>query len=348
MNEELLSNAVAIADRRFAHVDTAHPAMSAIYRLACRHIATALEGGIELPLLPMPPMDPPSIPEQAIDPFDLLRGDLTLPSLPSVYAELQAVIADKDSSASDVAGVISRDTSLTAFLLRLVNSAFYSFPSQIDTISRAVAVVGTSQLSTLALGTSVMRMFTGIPEALANMEEFWRHSIRVGIIARSLARAAGGGEPERFFVAGLLHDVGRLAMCKLIPERFAAVIAYADEHHALLHETERGVLGFDHATLGGMLLRKWNLPFTLVSAVLNHHAPSQAEQDGHKTTIIHLADIMARGLDTDPGPRVYVPPLDTQAWSALELDPDQLAEAFHSCTEQMDATLRALAGLHTC
>lgn len=334
------TTAQALVDRQFAFADLSHPAMAMLQSLAMTDTTEALASGALTPPKPgsTPPLPEPQAPLNAID---LLRDEISLPSLPSVYAELQTVIADTNSSASDVARVISSDTSLTAFLLRLVNSAFYSFPSQIDTISRAVAVVGTAQLSTLALGTSVMTMFTGIPEELTNMEDFWRHSISVGVLARAIAVRSATGEPERFFVAGLLHDVGRLALCKVAPDRFGDAIATARAKGMLLYEAEREALGVDHATLGGMLLRKWNLPFSLVNAVLYHHDPARASKP-EASAVIHLADILSCALFHGHTTERLVPPLSSEAWDALRLSPDDLPACVNGAQGQIDETLHAL------
>lgn len=338
---EYTASADAIIKTRFYYTDAAHPAVAEIIRLASEYIATALADGAEIIPPETPPEAPQDTPQKHMDPFDILQKEISLPSLPSVYAELQQVIADETSSASDVARVISSDTSLTAFLLRLVNSAFYSFPSQIDTISRAVAVVGTRQLSTLALGTSVMSMFTGIPEELINMEKFWKHSITVGVYARNLASCTNTREPERFFVAGLLHDIGRLAMCKVIPERLSEVLSHAGSHNMLIYNAERALLGFDHATLGGMLLRKWNLPFPLVNAVLHHHDPASAK-NGKGAALIHMADILASAFHTGPSSQNYVPPLDADAWKTLDIAPADIPSCIANSDEQIRATLTAL------
>jgi hypothetical protein len=143
-----------------------------------------------------------------IDPQALVDREMGLASLPNVFMEISRVIGDSRSSAVHVADAISKDTSLSAKLLKIVNSAFYSFPSKIDTISRAVTIVGIRQLSTLALGGAVIRVFQGIPADLVEMESFRKHSIACGICARMIASYKNISNTERLFVAGLLHDIG--------------------------------------------------------------------------------------------------------------------------------------------
>ena len=118
---------------------------------------------------------------------DLLKGVVSVSSLPGVYLRLSNVVGDPRSSASDVGRVIADDPGLTARLLRLVNSAMYGFPSKIETVSRAISIVGTQQLQDLALATSVIRLFANMPQELVTMESFWRHSVACGVAARALA-----------------------------------------------------------------------------------------------------------------------------------------------------------------
>ena len=118
---------------------------------------------------------------------DLLKGVVSVSSLPGVYLRLSSVVADPRSSSADVGRVIAEDPGLTARLLKLVNSAMYGFPSKIETVSHAISIVGTAQLQDLALATSVVRLFASMPQELVTMEAFWRHSVACGIAARALA-----------------------------------------------------------------------------------------------------------------------------------------------------------------
>ena len=156
-----------------------------------------------------------------ISPRDLLKGYVEVSSLPMIHLRLEEAINNQNKSMSDIAKVIREDPGLTARLLRIVNSAFYNFPSKIETISQAVTIVGTQQLSALALATSVMKMFKGLPQNLVSMDSFWRHSIACGLAARMIGSFRRETKPERFFVAGMLHDIGRLIMYTKIPDPVA-------------------------------------------------------------------------------------------------------------------------------
>jgi HD-like signal output (HDOD) protein len=152
-------------------------------------------------------------------PRDLIGKDNELVfSLPTIYFELQAALNDPNKTFQDLGDIISFDPALSARLLKIVNSPFYGFPSKIDTISHATSIIGRDQLTDLALATLVIYQFRGIPNNLFNMEKFWRHSMACGVVARSIAEFRGEKNVERFYLAGILHDIGRLVGC-LLPEQ---------------------------------------------------------------------------------------------------------------------------------
>lgn len=308
-------------DGRFACVDPLHPATLLVREAARDHLgtghpATPARGGKQDRPMPGPADD--QKPFHPLDPIDLLRSEAKLPALPQVFSELQEVMGQDRSSASDLAAVISKDASLSGFLLRIVNSAFYSFPSRIDTISRAVTVIGTGRLSALATGMSLMPLFSeGLPRG-TSLELFWKHSIACGVAARDLAGALEEEEPERYFVAGLLHDIGKLAMYRLKPERGQAVITLQAREERASYRIEQEVYGFDHARFGGMLLRKWNLPYPLVMGVLNHHDP-KSDSGNIEPLIVHVADFTVNGLGFGSVESGCVPALAPWAWERLGL-----------------------------
>lgn len=254
------------------------------------------------------------------NPRELLRGYVEVSSLPLVHVRLEEAINNPKKSMADIAKIIREDPGLTARLLRIVNSAFYNFPSRVETISQAVTIVGTQQLSALALATSVMNLFKGIPEDLVNMESFWRHSVGCGLAARVIATYRRESNPERFFVAGMLHDIGRLVLYTKISEQARNAILAAKDGKDMLYEAERDVLGYTHAVVGGLLLQTWKLPPTLEEVVMYHHNPRAATRFPTETAIIHAADIIAHAMNLGSSGEKFVPPLDGTAWDLLGLE----------------------------
>ena len=272
--------------------------------------------------------------KRQIDLQALVDREMGLASLPDIFLEISRVISDPRSSAVHVADVISKDTSLSARLLKIVNSAFYGFPSEIDTISRAVMIVGTRQLSTLALGASVIRVFRDIPAALVDMESFWEHSITCGVSARMIGSYRNIPNTERLFVAGLLHDIGRIILYGSLPEVGREILIRARGAHRLVRVEEVEVLGYDHSEIGGMLLRKWKLPRVLEQAVRHHHDPLQSQYP-LEASIVCLSDIVANALEIGSSGEDLVPPLTPEVWEEIGLEKGVLTEMIELIDRQV-------------
>jgi HD-like signal output (HDOD) protein len=252
-------------------------------------------------------------------PRELLESYVEISSLPTIFYRISEAVNNPRASMADIGKIIGDDPGLTARLLRLVNSAFYGFPSRIDTITQALVIIGTQQLCDLALGTSVMTLFNGIPEDLVNMQSFWRHSMTCGIIAKTLAVHRREPNIERFFVTGMIHDIGRLVIYKKMPEQAREVILRCKSSGTLLFLGEREVIGFDHAILGGMLLQLWNLPAAIVEPVSFHHQPREARHYPVEAAVVHVADIIANATQSGSSGERFAPPLDGKAWEILSL-----------------------------
>ena len=330
---ETLEAARKLLSKRFKFIKSPNESLKSLARLGAKRVALDMTLNperyvSEVTGSPLPKVEP-------LDPLDILRQDHQLPALPQVFLELQQAIGGKSTSADDLAEIISQDPGLTAFLLRMVNSAFYSLPMQIDTISRAVTVVGVNQLSTLAVGTSVMSLFKDVPADIIDMEQFWKHSVCCGLIARRLCRVTGKGDPERAFVAGLLHDIGQLILLQAEPERATGVHAHARAKDEILFVEEKALLGFDHATLGGMLLRKWNFPFVLVASVLEHHQP-KANQKEAEPLLVHCAETIATGLGVGSSGEYFVQPPDRGVWDSMGFTPERIGEMVEDLDEELE------------
>ena len=209
-----------------------------------------------------------------VDPMDLIAREVRLKSMPLVVHQLERLMEKPATSSDDLARVISLDTGMSAQLLRVVNSAMYGFPSKVETISRAVTILGTRRLSMLALGATVVGAYKeGVPGL--NMRAFWQHSVGCAVVGRALAVRSGKEPGERAFVAGLLHDVGKLVLMSAVPEYAGAAQYYTGQNGVPVCQWENDELFFDHARLGAILLRKWNFPLPLAKAVLYHHAPGR-------------------------------------------------------------------------
>jgi putative nucleotidyltransferase with HDIG domain len=339
--EDLAAAAEAIRPR-FAQADLNEPGMALLFDLALPRAARILirRGPAALALPgPVSPQALPPYPDGPVPgPMSIIEAEPKLTSLPDVFVRINEVLNDANSTAKETAEALGMDTGLSTKLLKLVNSAFYGFPVKVDTLSRAVTIVGSRQLTTLALGISVISIFKDLPEGLIDMRSFWKHSIGCGIIASALAGVDAGVDMERLFVAGLLHDVGRLVLYRCLPRHAAHVLALARNEGILLRVAERRLLGFDHATLAGMLLRRWRFPESLEEAVRHHHGASYMGQT--MPAMVHTADAVAGALGLGSSGEVFVPPLSPEAWTTLDLGPERLAEVVATADAQVEDIIK--------
>ena len=279
---------------------------------------------------------------KTLQPQDLISGSTRTSSLPEIFVMINEVVTDPTSSFSDIAQVVNLDTALSARLLKIVNSSFYSFPSNIETVTHAIAVIGTEQLHNLALATTIIANFKGIPEKTLNMNLFWRHSMGVAIIARNLAIHCRESNPERFYLAGILHDIGRLIILENLPDESREIMARRNENGGILWKIEREVLGFDHGEVGAALSRNWNLPLSLEEIIGNHHNPGLSQRYPLETTIIHLADIIAKAMQLGSSGDAHIPPLDEEAWEQLELPTGIFSAIWNQTETQFNETINII------
>jgi len=260
--------------------------------------------------------------------------EIKLPEIPTIISELNEVISTPFVSAHDIAGIVNKSPSLTTLLLKIVNSALYSFPSKIDSISKAVTMIGSKEISGLAIGISAMKMFQDIPEQVIDMASFSRHSLACGIIARILAAHKNMPQTEQMFVSGLLHDIGRLIIYKYFPDQAKLLLYHARTSDEPLGRFEKSVLGCRHTEIGKYLLTQWKLPYLLENNIYFHHNPSAAT-DRDKAAVVHLADILANALGLGSSGERFVQPLDCEAWNSLNLSPCIFKQLIHLAVHQL-------------
>jgi len=263
--------------------------------------------------------------------------------MPEIIIRLNQVVDDPYSTAKDISNIISEDPALTARLLRIVNSPFYGFPSQIDTITLAATIVGTQQLRLLALASSTIRQFANLPNQIVTMETFWRHSFSTAVVARTIAKLSKDPEDEQYFIAGLLHDLGSLIIYNTIPTLAREAITHAKHKDIPVYQAERAIIGFDHAMVGSALLQHWNLPEALIEAVACHHELGDTKAYPKQKAVTHLANIIANSLN--PGLLIYRQTLEPEpsAWGLIGLESDNIDEALDDIEREINEAISAFS-----
>jgi HD-like signal output (HDOD) protein len=215
-----------------------------------------------------------------------------LPSIPRTHAALTRLLADPETSLEDIARVVEQDVGIAAKVLQLVNSAFYGLPRHMANIRDAVSFLGTRTLHDLVLTVEVFGTFEGEGDGGFSGEDLQRHSLLTASIARRLVE--GKRDAEDAFVAGLLHDVGKLILAVRLPDRLAAVRERTAREGIAAHEAERHLLGVTHGEIGAYLLGLWGLPHATVEAVAFHHEPLAVPHRRWNTlAAVHVANHLA-------------------------------------------------------
>lgn len=319
----------------FAENDFTHPAVAEIFRQAVVHRSRRTDRSDE------------ARPTRLDDTQQVIRStggelrkkisqrDIKLPEIPSIIFKLNDTIADPFSSADDIAQVISKSPGLSALLLRIVNSAFYGFPSRIDSVARAVTIIGSKEVTALAVGISTMEVFKDIPKSVFDVRAFTQHSLACGVLSRILAASGNIRNTEQMFVSGLLHDIGRLVIFKYYPQAAILMLsAQATDSKALI-DSEKKTLGFRHTDIAADLFEKWKFPVALIQNVVFHHRPSAA-QDPVKAGMVHLADMIAHSLGEGKSGEWRLPTLDTDVWDKLGISPKALSKIIPQATHHLD------------
>ncbi len=237
---------------------------------------------------------------------------ISLPTLPTVIAKMLELVDNPKTSASSLSNLVMRDQVLTAKILKMANSSFYAFPRQIATVKLALVVLGFENVKEMALSLSVLNSFKGENTKHFDTSLFWQHSIAVGACTRMIARDTCYRLAGEAFVAGLLHDIGKVVLNQYLPDEFAEIQSLIFERGKSTEEAEMAVLGVTHAEVGGWLAERWNLPVILVEAIKYHMHPELCPRNSELALMVYLSDYLStkcglgksgsKGTDTVPGP----------------------------------------------
>jgi HD-like signal output (HDOD) protein len=218
-----------------------------------------------------------------------------LPSLSSINSALRELLNADQRYTSQISEVIRRDPSLTARLLRLVNSVYYGLSSPVNSIEEAVFYLGVRQIRQLAMVTPVIEDFQKLAgNTPFPWREFWQHCIGTAIMTREVISAVMMPSDEADYVAGLVHDVGKIVMASAFPQYFAAIHQEPGQITEELNAREIAILGVDHAELGAIYIKSHNLPDIMVETAQFHHQPERANHHAQIVAAVQIADLLVR------------------------------------------------------
>lgn len=269
---------------------------------------------------------------------DLVKNASDLVSLPEISLRVNEIANDPESTADDMGKVISQDPALVARMLKIANSAFYGLSKEVETINRAIAVLGTKKIRDLVISTAASDTFEGIPNNLITMQDFWHHSLYCGLLAQILAKKSKKIKSESIFIAGLLHDIGQLLMFNQLPEKSHETILLLMEGSEELetYEAERHIFGFDHTQVGAELIKSWHLAPVLEECVEFHHEPEKAKNFPAEVALINIANAVAVMADFDSmNEDDEIPMIQPSSWESAGVSKADLPDAIKQAQKEI-------------
>ena len=228
---------------------------------------------------------------------ELIDSCDTLFSLPEIYLRVREVVDDPASSTDDLAKVLLLDPALTAKILQVVNSPLYRLPRKVGTLTQAVSLLGMHPIQDIVLTTSVAKAFPKMQATLMNMTDYWRQSVRCGLLAGGLAKHVRQPNAEEYFVVGLLRDVGHLVLYQTVPDRAQAALVEAAHLFQPVAAVERESIGCDFAEVGAELMRRWGMPHHFESSIRYQVEPTEAGTSAPGATVLHASGILSDELE---------------------------------------------------
>lgn len=261
----------------------------------------------------------------------------TIYSFPDVILKLNELIDDPRTEIKDMVTVIECDPALTLKILRLSNSSFYGFKFPVESINKAVQIVGMNEIRNFAVSAQIVNMFNKVSPDLINMETYWHNSIFCGFFAKNLGVYCGFLENNPLFIAGLLHGVGQLVMCSQYVDQYRQVMYRHNEPSNIKSQisAERAIFGFDYADLSYEILKRWKIPNSIVNMVKSHLAP-----DSRESEILHVSHAMMVVTQNNGDIENIANSVDAELMDRLGVNIDTLkalrSESFMNMLEMID------------
>ena len=273
---------------------------------------------------------------------ELLKAILSsdeLPTLPTVASRLISLTSKEDTTLSDIADLVSQDISLSAKILKVSNSAFYSFPQQVGSIQQAVSILGTNAVRSLVLSFSFLTIKTGKKASNFNFEKFWEKSLASAVASKLILEKVNDANTEEIFVSGLLQNLGELIFARTFPEEYNKVLASIEEDQHDRIGTEISIFGVDHCYIGHEVARHWGFPSILLLPILHHHDPSSYQGDNQKvqltTKAVYLSDLLINIIFSNK-PEEYHKQFKKEAKKLLGLQTDQIDSILNDIHSRVD------------
>jgi putative nucleotidyltransferase with HDIG domain len=254
-------------------------------------------------------------------------GNIELPILPDIYIRLIEEIKSENANLNSVSSILEVDASLSADILKAINSAAYGLRTAVIALTQAISLLGFGEVSNIVLAVKVLEQFPSRKaDKVLELKSFWEHSLASACAARVVARYSVGISKENkddSFIAGLLHDMGKLVEMKYFPDDFKRAVLLCQKELLTIEMAEKKIFEFSHQDVGAFLADKWNMSRNLIKSFEMHNTPwdLDEEDDGFQlVSIIHIADIIARFLELGSGGDPFIPAFHPDCFTFLDLD----------------------------
>lgn len=256
----------------------------------------------------------------------ILQSD-ELPTLPTVASQLITLTSREDTTLADIGDLVAQDISISAKILKVSNSAFYSFPQQIGSIKQAVSILGMNAVRSLVLSFSFLTIKGGKQESRFDFKRFWERSLASAVASKLILENVKGADTEQIFISGLLQNLGELILAKIFPVEYDKVIASVEDNQHDLLAAEEAVFGINHTIVGTEIAKNWGFPSILVEPILYHHNPASygGKNPDIQTTVstVYLSDLLVNILFSEK-PEKYHQQFRIEATKLLRLNSEEI------------------------
>jgi putative nucleotidyltransferase with HDIG domain len=244
---------------------------------------------------------------------DLIERIETLPTLPILSQKIMQLAADDDASNKDLVNIIEKDQALAVRILKIANSSFYGFLSRVSSLEHALALLGLNEIKSIVLASSVHSFFTNGKKGPFDRTRFWKHAVICSQVAKYLGNQFKASDDDSLFLAGLIHDIGKVVLDEYFHDEFLQIIDVISSNHGTFSKAEKEVLGTTHYQIAAKLLKQWQFPQKVIMQVFYHHAPWYDKNYSAHSIIVYLANILTKlaGFSCHPDEQEMHP----QEWS---------------------------------
>jgi len=261
-----------------------------------------------------------------------------IPTLPTIVMELNTQLSNPDTSVADISNTIEKDQAIALKVLKLVNSAFYGFQSKVSDVRHALVLLGFIEVRNVILSVSIINT---LPKSVLfpdfEMDAFWKHSLAVAVTSKNIAQKSGLEPPDKCFVGGLLHDVGKVILAQYFQELFVKVWTTVQNECLSFHEAEKHELPIGHDVIGAHLAERWALPSDLIEAIRWHQDFNPEIPNANFVMIIYLANIIVNSYDENPDCQIDAAAVHPMAVNFLMDQLEDIGDWYYGLAEEIEA-----------